>query len=141
MSINQITRTIPQGATHKATAEAIYTYLRDNPADLPNDMAARTGDAPYRLIVRVEGTDAALRIGELTGTWYDVFPDNVPWSEDVLSRGTMFTKDALASDKPEERAHVTSYIRTSLMRSLRYATKRTARLAEIAQRDADEATA
>lgn len=141
MNTKQITRTLPQGATHKATAEAIYTYLRNNPSDLPSDEGARNGTSPYRLIIRVEGTSAVLRIGELTGTWYDVFPDNVPWSEDTLSRGAMFTKGALASDNPENREHVTSYLRTALMRSLRYATKHTARLTEIAQRDAAEATA
>ena len=138
MSTNEITRTIPQGTTHKATAENIYTHLRNNPSDLPNDTAARAGNAPYRLIIRVEGTDAVLRIGELTGTWYDVFPSNVPWSENNLSRGAMFTKDTLASDIPENREHVIGYLRIVLMRSLRYAAKTAARRA---QRDADEATA
>lgn len=141
MNTKQITRTLPQGATHKATAETIYAYLRNSPSDLPSDEGARNGTSPYRLIIRIEGTSAALRIGELTGTWYDVFPDNVPWSEDTLSRGAMFTKNALASDKPEDRERVTSYIRITLMRSLRYTAKHTARLAEIAQRDAAEATA
>lgn len=129
MSTNQITRTIPQGKTHKATAEAIYDHLRNNPSDLPADKSARTGDAPHRLIIRVEGTDAALRIGELTGTWYDVFPDNVPWSEDTLGRGAMFPKGTLASDSAEDREHVIKYIRTVLMRSIRYHSKRTDRLA------------
>lgn len=125
MTTNTIMHTIKQGTTHKATAEAIYTYLRDNPANLPADGK----NTIHRLVVHVEGTGSALRIGELTNAWYDVFPDNVPWSEDALSRGAMFTKNALASDKPEDRAHVTSCIRTVLMRSLRYADKSAARRA------------
>lgn len=135
MSTNEITRTVPQGSTHRATAEAIYNHLRANPADLPTDDAARSGEGCYRLIVRIDGTEAHLRFGELTGSWYDVFP-NVPWSEDALSRGSMFTKNCLASDKPEDREHVIAFIRTVLMRALRYDAKRSARLAEIERRDA-----
>lgn len=134
MTTNTIMHTIKQGTTHKATAESIYAYLRDNPAHLPNDGQ----NATHRLVIHVAGTGAALRVGELTGTWYDVFPDNVPWSEDALSRGAMFTKVYLASDKPEDRAHVIACIRTVLMRSMRYAEKSAARRA---RRDAAEAMA
>lgn len=125
MNTNHITRTLTQGSSHRATAEAIYNYLRANPADLPNENAARGGDGPLRLIIRIAGTPATLRIGELTGTWYDVFPDNVPWSEDTLGRGAMFPKETLASDEAEDREHVIKYIRTVLMRSIRYHSKRT----------------
>lgn len=132
MSTRNITREIQHGATHRETAETIYTHLRDTPADLPDDDAARAGHGHYKLILTFSSTAAKLAVGEMTNAWYTVFPDNVPWSEDRLSRGVTFTKDRLASTNPEDREHVIGFIRTALMRATRYAAKQDARRAAMA---------
>lgn len=132
MSTHDITRELQHGATHRATAEAIYTHLRETPADLPND-DAREGHGHYKLILTFPDTAAKLAVGTMTSSWYTVFPDNVPWSEDRLSRGVTFTKDRLASNDPEDREHVIGFIRTALMRASRYATKQATRRAAMAE--------
>lgn len=122
---------IPQGRTHRDTATTIYDYLRAHPEQWPNDEAARAGTGHFKLKLTIGDTSARLAIGELTDSWLDVFPDNVPWSEDRLSRGVMFTKKRLLSEETADREQVIGHIRTALMRSLRYAAKRDARMVEI----------
>src|SRR5699024_12511179 len=105
------------------------------PVHAPTPSAAPSGGRHSRLNLKLDNTHSRLRVGDLTNTWLDVFPD-VPWSQDALSRGVMFTKDSLNSPKPEDREDIIHRLRLVLMRALRYEAKRAAHLAEIARRDA-----
>lgn len=120
-----IYRTIPQGKTQRATAEAIYAHLTAHPEDLP-------GIDVHTLTFRLDGTETAICVSDLTGTMYDAFPAvardihvEKGWSpsygEDI-GLGVMFTR-ALDHDP----ANTIRLLALVVRRTLRYRDKQTAR--------------
>lgn len=67
--MQNIYRPITQGKTHRATAEAIYDYLATHPQDIPGNV-----NDVHSVTFRLDDTDAAVRVSELTATQYDAFP-------------------------------------------------------------------
>lgn len=86
--------TIPRGKTHRDTATAIYEYLRDNPDQWPSDDANRNGTGHYALVVRLDGTESAIKITELTQGSFAAFPaiagDAYTSTGDYIGTGAVF---------------------------------------------------
>lgn len=65
---------IPRRDTQRATARDIYNHLRRHPEDLPNDAANRAGTGHYALVARLDGSESAVKITELTHGSFSIFP-------------------------------------------------------------------
>lgn len=154
-------RTIPQGKTQRATAEAIYDYLVSHPKDIPTSPRPVSSTKPHTVenlvFLLADSKPACIQFSDHNGLNLSVFPATTTntqiergWAAnygDDIGRGCLIENPhadrfrAKTTSPMHDREEVVRLIRIAIGRTLRHHAKEAARVAaNIARREAERAT-